>query len=96
MSAEEWKILGADELNEKKLKNKKHEDRLKSMGMELPPKPSRKGKRAQAKKDDPTAEAQSASDSEDIEDEDGDIDAMIAKKFPEFKQCVNIIEELKK
>ena len=98
VSAEEWKILGADELNEKKLKNKKHEDRLKSMGMELPPKPqnSRKGKRPAVKNDDPTAEGQSASDSEDIEDADGDIDNMIAKKFPEFKHAVYLIDELKK
>lgn len=38
VSDSEWKVLGADELNEEKLKNQKHEKWLSSQNMSLPPK----------------------------------------------------------
>jgi len=96
VSPEEWRILGADELNEKKLQKQKHENWLKQMNMPLPPKSKKKKKRKKLQKKPSTAgtgnreEEEEASDSEDISDEDEEdaIDRQISKKFPEFKQAV--------
>ena len=51
VSPEEWKILGADELNEKKLQKQKHEKRLQSLNMPLPPRSKKKKKRKRLQKD---------------------------------------------
>jgi len=52
VSPEEWKILGADELNEKTLQNKKHEKWLANQNMSLPPKPIKKKKKKRSIKPD--------------------------------------------
>ena len=105
VSVEEWKILGADELNEKKLQKQKHEKWLTSMNMALPPRSKKKKKRKKMKVASQNGEAnndkedsEEESDEEDISDEDEDdaIDKAIIKKFPEFKQVTKIIEDLKK
>lgn len=101
VSPEEWKTLGQDELNEKKLQKKRHEDWLKQQNMALPPKPKKKKKKKKkvAQKAEGEEEAESSeSESEDIEDdnEEDAIDRAISKKFPEFKKCVQLLEDLKK
>ena len=45
VSPADWKILGADELNEKNMQKKKHENWLKENNMPLPPKSKKKKKR---------------------------------------------------
>ena len=50
VSEQEWKILGADEANEEKLKKMKHEKWLTSQNMALPPKPRTKKKKKRPKK----------------------------------------------
>lgn len=81
VSPEEWKILGADELNEKKLKKQNHEKRLQSLNMPLPPRSKKKKRRKRLEKDasrtkvtTPGYEQQAAESSEedDVEVEDDD------------------------
>ena len=50
VTPEEWKIIGADELNDKKLAKQKHEKGLTSMNMALPPKSKKKKKRKRIEK----------------------------------------------
>jgi len=50
VTPEEWKIIGADELNDKKLAKQKHEKWLTSMNMALPPKSKKKKKRKRIEK----------------------------------------------
>jgi hypothetical protein len=49
-SPQEWMIIGADELNKKKLDKQKHEKWLASMNMALPPKSKKKKKRKRLEK----------------------------------------------
>lgn len=74
VSEAEWKILGADELNEEKLKNVKYEKWLTQQNMQLPPKPKKKKKKKKktnkpATPMDAPQEEESETDS-DIEDGD--------------------------
>ena len=99
VSPEEWKVLGADELNEKKLQKQKHEKRLQSLNMPLPPRSKKKKKRKKIQKDPSRTqvatpgyeqqEAAESSEDDDVEVEDDDeqaaLDKAIAKKFPDFK-----------
>ena len=103
VSPEEWKILGSDELNEKKFQQKKHEDWLKQQNMPLPPKPKKKKKKKKKRvasrlENGEMQEAQSSESDDDLEDDDEEdaIEKAISKKFPEYKKCVQLIEDLKK
>lgn len=99
VSDAEWRILGADELDERKLKNHKHEKWLTSQNMSLPPKPKRKKKKKLPKPDTPIEQQGQSSESEsDISDgeEDDAVIKTICKKYPDYKTCLNILSELKK
>lgn len=102
VSEAEWKVLGADELDEERLKNQKHEKWLSSQNMSLPPKPKKKKKKKKkAIKPDTPVEEQDQEVSEtdsDLEEGEGQeaLERAISKKFPEYKRAVGIIEELKK
>jgi tubulin monoglycylase TTLL3/8 len=98
VSDAEWRILGADELNEKKLKNKNHEKWLSSQNMTLPPRSKKKKKRKSIKPDTPVEEMASETES-DISDGELEKDAYekaICKKHPEYTKCIYILAELKK
>lgn len=103
VSAAEWKILGADELNEKTLAKKDHEKYLKEHNMPLPPKSKAKKKRkrkiktpSEGNRD--AAQEEEEDDEEDLEDDDEEdaVDKLIAKKYPDFKTVLDIIERLRK
>ena len=103
VSQAEWKILGADELNEKTLAKKDHEKYLKEHNMPLPPKSKGKKKRKRKIKtpSDATrgaAQEDEDDDEDDLEDDDEEdaVDKVIAKKYPEFKTVLDIIERLRK
>lgn len=105
VNAAEWKILGADELNEKTLAKKDHEKYLREHNMALPPKSKAKKKRKRKIKT-PSEAGRGATPQEDEEEEDEDdledddeedaVDKAIAKKYPEFRNVLEIIERLRK
>jgi len=72
VSPAEWKILGAGELNEKKLQKQNHEKWLKSQNMALPPKPTKKKKAKKPKTPNDVAgeSSESSVEEEDEQDED--------------------------
>lgn len=74
VSPADWKILGADELNEKNMQKNKHEKWLKENNMPLPPKSKKKKKRKRktAASEDQEGKAGSEESEEDdiIEDDD--------------------------
>lgn len=102
VSPAEWKIIGCDELNEKKMQKQKHEKWLTSMNMPLPPR-SKKKKKRKVKKDASKQslhdedQEESESEEEDLEDDEEEdaVEKAILKKFPDFKECLQIIEKLK-
>jgi hypothetical protein len=93
--------LGADELNEKTLAKKDHEKYLREHNMALPPKSKQKKKRAKKTKtpnsetDKPEDDDEDEDDLEDDDEEDA-VDKAIAKKYPDFRNVLDIIERLKK
>lgn len=102
VSPEEWKILGYEELNEKKLQKQKYEQRLKALNMPLPV-PQSRGKKKRKLNRKPSkqsveGEAEEDSDSDEIDDEDEEeaIDRAIQKKHPDFMKVVQILADLKK
>lgn len=97
VSDAEWKILGADELSEEKMKDKKYEKWLTSQNMQLPPKPKKKKKKKVVKPDTPVDQQVSETDSDisDGQPEDA-LENKIIKKFPDYKQCKTIVADLKK
>ena len=69
--------------------------------MELPPKPTKKKKKKKkvvkeaSQKDEEEEEEETDSELDDEEEGDDAIEKRITKAFPDYKQCVQLIEELR-
>ena len=97
VSPADWKILGADELSEKNMQKKKHENWLKENNMALPPKSKKKKKRKRKTAPLDTEVGADESEEDDIEDDDEEdaVDRAIQKKYPDYKLVLGIIDQLK-
>ena len=122
VSDEDWQILGANEMNETELAEKKHQDWLKKQKAEAAKEAKKKTKKKMKKsakvdyeyskkKGDDEEEYDEEYDDEDYYEEDAgeedeeekeaikkdkQRDTQISNRYPEFKECLEVIVQLKK